>query len=193
MISKSVAPRLALLCALDTKGQIYYSLSQSNTDSDMMMLYMRHLLRRLDEEEADWRDNTVFLFDGAKYHTSEEMKAYFRKMDIKVIYSGPYSYTSAPIELVFGALKQGELNPDRHPTGKRVSDPSFLTDSLVFRQSGGHDRRAARTDPEEHVHQVLAPHDAVALQVPGLRADLTWMDPVHMEHNVPRAHPTTMR
>jgi len=105
MISKSVAPRLALLCALDTKGQIYYSLSQSNTDSDMMMLYMRYLLRRLDEEEADWRDNTVFLFDGAKYHTSEEMKAYFRKMDIKVIYSGPYSYTSAPIELVFGALK----------------------------------------------------------------------------------------
>ena len=40
---------------------------------------------------------------------------------------------------------------------------------------------------------IYAPHDAVALQVPGLRADLTWMDPVHMEHNVPRAHPTTMR
>jgi len=119
MIAKAVTPRLALIAALDTEGQIYYSLSQSNTDTDMMMLFQRHLIERLDQESADWRDNTIFLFDGAKYHTSEEMKEYFKKMDIKVIYSGPYSYTSAPIELMFGALKRGELNPDKHPTGKR--------------------------------------------------------------------------
>jgi len=119
MIAKQVAPRLSLICALDSNGNAYYSLSQINTDSDMLMLYMRHLLRRLDEESADWRDNTIFLLDGAKYHTSEEMKEYLKIMEVKVIYSGPYSYTSAPIELLFGALKQGELNPDRYPTGKR--------------------------------------------------------------------------
>ena len=105
MIARAVTPRLALIAGLDTEGNVYYSLSQTNTDTDMMMLFMRHLLRRLDEEAADWRDNTIFLFDGARYHTGEEMKMYFRKMEIKVIYSGPYSYTSAPIELLFGALK----------------------------------------------------------------------------------------
>ena len=119
MISKAVTPRLALIAALDTDGNVYYSLGQCNTDSDMMMLYMRHLLRRLDEEAADWRDNTIFLMDNASYHSSEDMKEYFKKMEIKVIYSGPYSYTSAPIELLFGALKQGELNPDGFTTGKR--------------------------------------------------------------------------
>ena len=40
-------------------------------------------------------------------------------MRIEVIYSGPYSYSAAPIEMLFGALKQGELNPERLPTGKR--------------------------------------------------------------------------
>ena len=47
------------------------------------------------------------------------MKDYFRKMEIPVIFSGPYSYSSAPIELLFAALKRGELNPAKLSTGKR--------------------------------------------------------------------------
>ena len=61
----------------------------------------------------------MFLFDGAKYHTSDEMKEYFRKMGINVIYTGPYSFDAAPIEHLFAALKNGDINPDRLPTGKR--------------------------------------------------------------------------
>ena len=80
---------------------------------------MRYLIMRLDEESVDWREKTILLLDGARYHTSEEMREYLKKMDLKVIYSGPYSYTSSPIELVFGALKQGEINPDKRATGKR--------------------------------------------------------------------------
>ena len=115
----AVTPRLALIAALDTDGQVYFALTHSNTDSDVLMLFMKHLLKQLDTEEHDWQSNTVFLLDGAKYHTSEEMREYFRKMKVQVIYSGPYSYGAAPIELLFGALKHGELNPERRPTGKR--------------------------------------------------------------------------
>ena len=42
-------------------------------------------------------------------------------MQINVIWSAPYSYSTAPIELLFGNLKFGELNADRLPTGKKVS------------------------------------------------------------------------
>ena len=35
------------------------------------------------------------------------------------MYSGPYSYSTAPIELVFAALKLGDLNPHHLPTGKK--------------------------------------------------------------------------
>ena len=83
------------------------------------MLFMRYLTRQLDAEDPSWQQDTVFLLDGARYHTSEEMRDYFRKMKVQVIYSGPYSYSAAPIELLFGALKRGELNPERQPTGKR--------------------------------------------------------------------------
>lgn len=34
-------------------------------------------------------------------------------------YSAPYSYSTAPAELVFAAVKLGELNPERLPTGKK--------------------------------------------------------------------------
>ena len=40
-------------------------------------------------------------------------------MQLPIIYSGPYGYSAAPIELMFGALKFGELNPDKLPTGKK--------------------------------------------------------------------------
>ena len=43
--ANTVTPRLSLLAALDTSGNVYYSLSQANTDSDMMMMFMQHLIR----------------------------------------------------------------------------------------------------------------------------------------------------
>ena len=41
-------------------------------------------------------------------------------MELPIVYSGPYSYSAAPIEKVFAALKLGDLNPERLPTGKKA-------------------------------------------------------------------------
>ena len=119
LTTQTVAPRLALIAALDTDGQVYFALTQSTTDSDVLMLLMRYLIRHLDAESPSWRDNTVILLDGARYHTSEEMRDYLCKMEVSVIFSGPYSYSAAPIERLFAALKHGDLNPDCVSTGKR--------------------------------------------------------------------------
>ena len=115
-----MTPRLSLIAALDNDGRVYFTLTHANTDSDVMLVFMRHLVMQLDREDPDWKKKTVFLLDGARYHTSEEMREYFRKMELRIIYSGPYSYSSAPIELLFGGLKIGELNQHREPTGKKV-------------------------------------------------------------------------
>ena len=40
-------------------------------------------------------------------------------MNLPIIFSGPYSYSTAPVELVFSALKFGDLNPQKLPTGKK--------------------------------------------------------------------------
>ena len=100
-----VTPRLSLIASLDTSGNVYYSLSQVNTDSDILMLFMRYLIKHLDLDSPNWREKSIILLDGAKYHTSDEMREYFCKMEVNVIYSGLYSYSAAPIETLFSALK----------------------------------------------------------------------------------------
>ena len=51
---KQVQPRISLLLALDTEGRIWCSLTQANTDSDVMTLFLRYLARRLDRETPGW-------------------------------------------------------------------------------------------------------------------------------------------
>ena len=112
---------MALIVALDTEGRIYYSITQANTDQNVMLAFLMHLVELLDLENPSWRNDTVILLDGAKYHSGLELRDYMRKLELSVIWSAPYSYDTAPIELVFAHLKFGELNEEEFPTGKKVS------------------------------------------------------------------------
>ena len=70
-------------------------------------------------EKLAWQENTVILLDGAKYHTSEDTKTHLKKLNMRVIFSAPYSYSTAPIELLFGGIKNGKLCPYTQKTGKK--------------------------------------------------------------------------
>ena len=61
----------------------------------------------------------MILIDNAPYHTGDEIRDYLLKMQIPFIYSGPYSYSAAPIETLFSFLKLGELNQEGISTGKK--------------------------------------------------------------------------
>ena len=65
MTDKQVAPRISLLLALDTDGKMWSALTQANTDADVMLLFLRHLIRRLDQESPGWEEDTIFLLDNA--------------------------------------------------------------------------------------------------------------------------------
>ncbi len=117
--SNTITPRLSLIAALDTDGQVYFALTQANTYQNVMLAYLQHLIAELDEERPGWRGDTFILLDGARYHTGEDIREYIHKMRLPVIWSAPYSYSTAPIELLFAGLKFGELNPERLPTGKK--------------------------------------------------------------------------
>ena len=47
------------------------------------------------------------------------MRECYKYLGLKVVLSAPYSYATAPVELWFARLKQGDINPDNQPTGKR--------------------------------------------------------------------------
>ena len=52
----------------------------------------------LDCEADDWRKETLILLDNAPYHKSTQTRAAIKKLGLPVIFSGPYSYESAPVE-----------------------------------------------------------------------------------------------
>ena len=83
------------------------------------MLFMRHLVAKLDSENPGWQENSIILLDNAPYHVGTEARSYLRKMQIPIMFTAPYSYSASPIESLFSILKLGELNEDREPTGKR--------------------------------------------------------------------------
>ena len=109
---KTVAPRISMIMALDSNGHVLGSLTQVNTDSKIMGLYMQELVKQLDLRDANWRKSHILLVDGARYHQSTSTFNVLRKLRVPIMILSPHSYNVAPVELLFGAIKSKELNPE---------------------------------------------------------------------------------
>ena len=101
----SVAPRVSLIVAMDTEGQVWFTSSHANTDSNTFTLFLYHLKHELERECPNFLEDTYFLLDNASYHSSEETQATIKTLGFKVVYTGPYSYSACPIEMLFRNLK----------------------------------------------------------------------------------------
>ena len=107
-----------MITGVDTQGNIYISLTQSNSNSEIMEMFFRFLIKELDRESRYWRNNSVILLDGAPYHTSNATLDALKELDIPVMFFGPHSYDAAPCELFFAWFKSDDINPRRVPQGK---------------------------------------------------------------------------
>ena len=163
--SRPISYRIALIAALDTEGCIYYSLTQANTDQNVMLVYLQYLVEQLDLSRPSWRDETVLLLDGARYHTGSKVREYLRKLDLQVIWSAPYSYSTAPIEMVFGNLKFGELNADKKATGKKVIISFHFFHFLVFKPCSWNGGSQTPANSQERLYHVLAPDHPETVQL----------------------------
>ena len=75
--ARTVAPRLSLIAAIDTQGHVWFALTQANTDSNVLLAFFRALLQVMALESPGFEKDTVFLLDGARYHTSPEMRHFY--------------------------------------------------------------------------------------------------------------------
>ncbi len=105
--------------ALSSEGDIYSSITQVNTDSKIMSLYIKELVKLLDNKDRNWRKTHLFLVDGAAYHQATSTFNVLRNLHIPFMLLSPFSYDAAPIEKIFNALKSSDINPDLLPTAKR--------------------------------------------------------------------------
>ena len=64
----AMSPRISFIAGIDSLGHIYVTLTQANTNSQVMGTYLKYLCKKLDEERPNWRMTTIILMDGASYH-----------------------------------------------------------------------------------------------------------------------------
>ena len=116
---KKITPRISVIAAIDTEGEVYMSLSIITTDADSFRLFVQKLSSKLNAERPGWKRDTVVLLDNAPYHSCKLTREYFAHHGIKTMYTAPYSYSGVPVELFFAALKSTNLNPTLQASGKR--------------------------------------------------------------------------
>jgi len=105
--------------AISSDGKLFASVTQVNTTSNVFCLFMSKLVQRLNKEDKNWQQNTIWLFDGAPYQTNEASQNWLKALGLNYVISAPYSYSAAPIELAFALLKSTHLNPNRLKTTKK--------------------------------------------------------------------------
>ena len=112
------SPRISLLLALDNFGESYVALSQTNTNGPVFQLFIRGLVKMLNEQERRWRETTLIFMDGALYHQSSSTLGILQQLDVPVLISGTHSYDVAPCEKWFALFKRVNINPRKVKTGK---------------------------------------------------------------------------
>ena len=50
----AVTPRLSLIAALDTDGKVWFCLGHATTSSDVMAVFLQHLVKALDSDSPGW-------------------------------------------------------------------------------------------------------------------------------------------
>ena len=71
MPTKGVSPRISMIVGLATTGEVYCSLTQVNTDENVVMQFVGRLATQLAKEDSEYRKNTVILMDNASYHRTK--------------------------------------------------------------------------------------------------------------------------
>ena len=117
-VKKLWSPRISMLLAFDNFGESYVALSQSNTNSNVSLLFLRELNQHLNIEKRGWRKDTLIFWDWASYHQSDATLKLVEELKMPIIITGPHSYDIALCELWFALFKKVNINPRKVKTGK---------------------------------------------------------------------------
>jgi len=112
---KAINPRITLVAAVDNIGNKYASFFIGNSNSKTTCRVVEKLVAILDEEDPNWREHSLLMLDGARYHKTAQVKHLLKQYHVPTLYVSPYSPHLCPIELFFSQLKRGDLNPEEEP------------------------------------------------------------------------------
>ena len=63
-----------MIAAIDTDGRIYCALTQANTNSDVMIMFLQKLTKQLDQEDSTWKMNSTIFLDNVAWNSNPDIK-----------------------------------------------------------------------------------------------------------------------
>jgi hypothetical protein len=74
-VSRKIAnTRISLVAAIDNFGELFYSVKQSNSNTESTLVMLSQLVRILDNRSPSWRNDRVVMLDNATYHRSKKVE-----------------------------------------------------------------------------------------------------------------------
>jgi hypothetical protein len=67
---KMIAPRISMIVAVSSHGDVWLSLTHSNSNKSMMGIFVEKLCLKLDKHNPHWRNSTILTWDG-KFRSPE--------------------------------------------------------------------------------------------------------------------------
>ena len=77
MRDQTLKCKINIIVAVSNRGHSWLAQTYVNTNEEVMQLFITHLAEALTQMMGnEWRDDTVFLLDGASYHRSKTIRKF---------------------------------------------------------------------------------------------------------------------
>ena len=104
-LEKPACPRITVVAAVDSDGNKYASITQSNSTRYTTQVYLFQLITLLEKEDNDFRDKTILVFDGATHHLTADVRALLQLMNVQYCVTSPFSPQLCPVETYNAFMK----------------------------------------------------------------------------------------
>jgi transposase len=102
-----------LIAALTSDGEVLYTVNIGKTNSYTFGFFLTKLVSYLDNQDPQWRKNSIIMIDNASYHRGVPTLHQIEMLKLPVLFLGPYHFRMAPVEMLFNYIKSHDLNPLR--------------------------------------------------------------------------------
>ena len=98
-----------VIAAISSIGRSAFVVGNGSNNQLTFMYFLLGMCSLLAKEHPDWRNRVVFLLDNATYHKGKDCIELFQRLKLPVFFQGPYSFRTAPVEMVFSQIKKKQL------------------------------------------------------------------------------------
>ena len=104
-IQQQIVSRFSVIAAIWDSNLELVAISKSNTNGGVFAEFMKLLNEEMKKRYTELKERIVITLDGALYHWVKDVEEYWRKMDLMVVQTQPYTPQFSPVELFINWVK----------------------------------------------------------------------------------------